>query len=573
MSHAARNPVYRFFIALNLAYISGLFVFERGTWSGHAWTDLFWLAAGVAATIYSIRAWRNVRDPRVRHGWLWLSLANAFWSLGALIWAWDELALGNYSPSPGLSDLGPLGFGILSVVGMVLLFRPKEKRPWGSTQLLEFAISIGIMAITVGLLLLDPLSVLDNPPRRLLVPLVNSITFSAGVILGISLLSQGRPRASWPACIALLCGLSANLGAHFAYVYAYLFRRYEAGLFIDSLWVMAFSGIALAAYEDWRASQDTESAQPSGDSYRLLSSLSWAFFLGCLGIGLWSYRSLVPGRQLAFLAGAFALNFLIILYLELNWIREMNLRTKLASAVRVRDEFLSVASHEFRTPLTSLAGNLLLFETLDKNHQLKLTDESTLSAPELTQLVRRARRQVDYLFRLVDGLLDARRLAEGKLELLPRHCDLTAIVRSVVDRFAEDLRRAQCEVSLFLPKSAPGFWDELRIEQILANLLSNARKFGAGRPIAILLEQDHDEYQLIVEDRGIGIDARDCERIFEQFGRASTSAHYAGFGLGLYVARQIALAHGGQLLVRSVPRRGSRFILRLPARGAIARAA
>jgi PAS domain S-box-containing protein len=224
-------------------------------------------------------------------------------------------------------------------------------------------------------------------------------------------------------------------------------------------------------------------------------------------------------------------------------------------AVRLRDEFLSVASHELRTPLMSLTLQLELI-------QRDLSEESRRQAdPRLSAI----RRQVGRLSFLVENLLDVSRISAGRLELEPSDVDLVQLVRDVLDRMHGVLRSSGSEVIFHAPpEPLVGHWDAARLDQVLMNLLGNAARYGQGRPITVSVRADNDQAWLSVRDEGIGIAPEDLERIFGRFERAVSQRHYGGLGLGLYITRQIIEALGGQVRVESEPGRGSLFEVRLP---------
>jgi PAS domain S-box-containing protein len=225
-------------------------------------------------------------------------------------------------------------------------------------------------------------------------------------------------------------------------------------------------------------------------------------------------------------------------------------------AVVLRDEFLSVASHELRTPVTSLQLAV----------QSALSVGLSQDAPQgfLRQALESAERQTRRLGRLVDALLDVSRIEAGRLELNREPTDLAQLAREVVRGLGEDLRRAGCEVVLDVPAQLVGCWDRARLEQVLTNLLSNAFKYGVGQPIDVLVAGGEGWARLTVRDRGIGVPEGERGRIFERFERAVSARHYGGLGLGLYIVRRIVDAHGGRALVTSPEGGGAAFTVELP---------
>jgi signal transduction histidine kinase len=231
-------------------------------------------------------------------------------------------------------------------------------------------------------------------------------------------------------------------------------------------------------------------------------------------------------------------------------------------AIRVREDFLSIASHELRTPLTSL---LLLAQSHD--YALASSAQSPRISAQAASMLRQVRRVVQ----LVERLLDVSTLDRGRLHLSLEEVDLAALVREVAAGFRA--RMAGLDVRCRLPEHALGHWDRLRLEQVVTNLLSNAVKYGAGHPIDVQLTTLGDEVMLEVADRGIGIPAEHRERIFDRFERAVSTRNYGGFGLGLYIVRQVVESMGGRVQVESQSGAGSRFVVTLPSRLPLQRAA
>lgn len=228
------------------------------------------------------------------------------------------------------------------------------------------------------------------------------------------------------------------------------------------------------------------------------------------------------------------------------------------AAVRARDEFLSMASHEFRTPLTSLKLQLGLVRTA-----LPQTQEEALNQRVMPKL-QTMERQLQRLNALTGSLLDVSSLDNGRLHLDFQWVDLDALVCEAVERLGPDLQRSGSEVRVTAEGDVRGWWDALRLDQIVVNLLSNAIKFGQGRPIAVRLERRGDTVLLSVKDQGIGISPEARARLFRKYERAVPTQHYGGLGLGLYISRMLAEAMGGTIEVASQPGQGSTFTVSLP---------
>jgi two-component system phosphate regulon sensor histidine kinase PhoR len=224
---------------------------------------------------------------------------------------------------------------------------------------------------------------------------------------------------------------------------------------------------------------------------------------------------------------------------------------------RAKDEFLSVAAHELRNPLTSLRGNLQLLQRRVQKDPAR-GDEST----RLDAIIA----QSDRLAQLVGRLLDVSRAELGRLDLELGPADAAAVVRRVVDG-ARGLS-ADHPVVAATPDRVPVVWDELRIEQVLANLVGNAVKHTPGGEIAIaLVEHPDGTIRIAVRDQGPGIPDSTKGRLFERYFRAGTEAADGGadgLGLGLYISRLIARAHGGDLTIADAPAGGALFTLVVP---------
>jgi PAS domain S-box-containing protein len=225
-------------------------------------------------------------------------------------------------------------------------------------------------------------------------------------------------------------------------------------------------------------------------------------------------------------------------------------------ALRLRDDFLSIASHELKTPLTPLR--------LQLDNLKRLLAKTQIWDEHIANRLDQAERQTQRLTKLVDSLLDVSRISSRRLSLELEEVELADIVTEVVHRFEDEARHVRSPITLDVEHRARGQWDRLRVEQVVANLLSNAIKYGAGKPIVVRLTVHDDMARIDVQDEGIGIAPDDAERIFARFERAVSMRHYGGLGLGLYIAREIVEAHGGTITVRSELGKGSTFTVVLP---------
>jgi signal transduction histidine kinase len=178
--------------------------------------------------------------------------------------------------------------------------------------------------------------------------------------------------------------------------------------------------------------------------------------------------------------------------------------------------------------------------------------------------VRRLVIQLQRLERLTQNLLNLTRFTHGQIDMRPEPVDLVALTRDIVETFAADFAESNTPLELVAEAPIEGSWDPLRIGQVLTNLLSNAGKFGRGKPIEVALGQDTTTAWVRVRDAGIGICAADQQRIFERFQQAASAQGHGGFGLGLWISKQIVEAMGGSMQVDSAPSAGCTFTVRLP---------
>ncbi|HET7752656.1 MAG TPA: HAMP domain-containing sensor histidine kinase, partial [Anaeromyxobacteraceae bacterium] len=210
-------------------------------------------------------------------------------------------------------------------------------------------------------------------------------------------------------------------------------------------------------------------------------------------------------------------------------------RAALDAALQASDEFVTAAAHELRTPLTPLRL------TVDRaTRALESRNDPDRAKGALANVDEHVRRMTN----LVDTLLEASRVARGELVLVRRDTDLSAVVEDVLARHAVQARRSGSEISVEAHERIVGRWDAQRLRESIAQLVANALKFGNGTPIRIGLSRCGDVARVAIRDEGLGVDAGDQERIFERFERAVSVRNFGGLGVGLWLAREIARAHG-----------------------------
>jgi len=231
-------------------------------------------------------------------------------------------------------------------------------------------------------------------------------------------------------------------------------------------------------------------------------------------------------------------------------VENAELYSRAQAAIRIREDFVSIASHELKTPLTPL--KLQLASLRRRLPEDRATILSRLAIAD---------RQVDKMEELVSQLLDVSKVAAGRFELQPQWVDLRAVVERVVERFATNSNGSALRFHGDAPRA---FVDPFRIEQAVTNLVANAVKYGQGNPIDIALSAEEERARIEVRDQGIGIGPREQARIFDRFERAVSAGQYGGFGLGLWIARQVVEASGGKIAVKSELGKGAEFTVTLP---------
>ncbi|WP_257454726.1 PAS domain-containing sensor histidine kinase [Archangium lipolyticum] len=238
---------------------------------------------------------------------------------------------------------------------------------------------------------------------------------------------------------------------------------------------------------------------------------------------------------------------------------QKKIRQALEEAVRARDEFLSIASHELKTPLTSIQ-----LQTQMMKRSIERGRPDAFDPARVTRLVVQTDKSVQRLARLVDDMLDISRISTGKLTFTPETFDLCELAREVVERLT--VQAGGAPISCECHGVVEGDWDRFRIDQVLTNLITNAVRYGQGSPVELTVQGSDSDAVLKVRDQGPGITPEDQERIFLRFERATSANTVSGLGLGLYISREIIERHGGSIQVESEPGKGATFVVTLPLR-------
>ena len=231
----------------------------------------------------------------------------------------------------------------------------------------------------------------------------------------------------------------------------------------------------------------------------------------------------------------------------------------LKTAVRARDQFLSIASHELKTPLTSLQ---LVAQMAERN--LERNPERACEPPRVRKLVDQTGKSVARLTRLVDDMLDSSRIAMGKLSFKTEYFNLTELVHEVIERTQPQAQAHNSSIQVVSETDAWGNWDRFRLEQVVLNLLTNAIRYGENTPIEVRVDADGKRATLQVRDHGPGVAPGQEERIFQQFERATPHSSISGLGLGLFICKEIVERHGGTIHVDNYVGKGANFVVQLP---------
>lgn len=237
---------------------------------------------------------------------------------------------------------------------------------------------------------------------------------------------------------------------------------------------------------------------------------------------------------------------------------------ELQHSLKMREEFMSLVAHEMRTPL-----NTLFLEVQVRLAQLAKNNLSAFTPEQLHKMLARSERQLKSMIRLIEDMLDVSRIKNGKLSIKPDDTHLSALVQRIAEDLTPLAKEAGTGFELAVEADIHGYWDAFRIEQIIINLMTNAVRYGKGMPVQVSLSMDGERACIQVKDQGIGISEHELKNIFEAFERGGDNEVKAGLGLGLYISRKLAEAHGGEISVSSQKDAGSTFTLRIPLRSEV----
>lgn len=246
-------------------------------------------------------------------------------------------------------------------------------------------------------------------------------------------------------------------------------------------------------------------------------------------------------------------------------LRELNkTQEELQHSLRMRDDFMSLVAHELRTPL-----NTLFLETQMRSLQLKRGNLPAFNPEQMGNMIKRDERQIKAMIRLIDDMLDVSRMKSGTLSIRPGKVELMGLLERVINDLSLQAAAAGSTLELASHVPVEGWWDEFRIEQVIVNLLTNALRYGGGGVVEVSVHLQADtlcgsKVRIDVRDQGKGIAPDFIDRIFEPYERGAKSGEPKGLGLGLYISRQLASSHNGELTVQSVPEQGATFSLVLP---------
>lgn len=242
---------------------------------------------------------------------------------------------------------------------------------------------------------------------------------------------------------------------------------------------------------------------------------------------------------------------------EIELLQQLNQQAN--KEITMREEFISIASHELKTPLTTTLLKLQV-----ALHNVRNVTLANFSVQNLLDMLESAEHQSKRLTKMINDLLNVSIIRTGRLDLQLEECDLGDLVKEVVSRFKEKAEHEFTPLQINTSLSVIGSYDKVRLEQVISNLIANAMKYGKGKLIKIAVNRRGNQAYIIVRDHGIGIPKEKRDKIFNLFDRAGLNTEFSGLGIGLYITNQIVQAHKGRIVVRSTVNKGSEFTVELP---------
>ncbi len=257
-----------------------------------------------------------------------------------------------------------------------------------------------------------------------------------------------------------------------------------------------------------------------------------AFLFGCLIISIWgSYNSEVLKREI---------------YAK-------------SLALDKRDEFISIASHELKTPITALKLRLQMIQ-----REIQANQENLPSAEKWTRSMESSVDHVDRVTKLIDDMLDLSQSISGVMSFEMAEFNFSRLLRETAERFSPQFSSSGIKTHFEIDPDVVGIWDPKRMEQLVSNLLQNVVKHAKNVELEIVLKKRPEGAVLMIRDQGPGVPAKFHQRIFDRFERGNAKLSIAGLGMGLHISKQIVLAHGGKISIEPNREKGATFVVELP---------
>lgn len=244
---------------------------------------------------------------------------------------------------------------------------------------------------------------------------------------------------------------------------------------------------------------------------------------------------------------------------EREWRQKMQeVNENLERSVQIRDEFLHVTTHELNSPLATMK----MWTTYKKEN---LMESGVFDKKAILSMLESHEKQIDRVLSTIKTITDAAYLDDGQQILNCTNLNINELLQDIVERLKPVLDESECVVELTTVGEIHGVWDQIRLEQVFTNLITNAMKYGGPGVIQIVSELNGDKVKICIKDNGKGIAPEYHQKIFERYQRVKSKENVTrGLGLGLYIAREIIIAHGGRIFVESDRGQGANFVIELP---------